>query len=391
MSTDAWPLFKSIGSIDQRTTVPSCLRDRHQWIVWRPVGDKKVPCDPETGTVGVDATDPETWLPYENALETVRKDGYGLGYVLTEDGPAVFIDFDNVRNQATGELHPVAQGMIDQADSWADISVSGTGVHILVNGALPDDIRIPKTDLPNHPDYPHATMEVYESGRFIAMSGEKLPDTSDDLHVASDLMEDLVEDYGRETADTPETDNLGETAAPNLDLVAKAEAALRDFHNDSKTTQRARTFLHDLLHGRYKKRGFENDDGDADRSKAEFTLAGLLYGAFCRYGERETAPDLVRAYISHACRENQHADDGRPRKWIKRGARYRRKTIAYAVARFDQETWERWRQKRGTWRTWTDDYSDLTYDAVRDALAILAKSEPYPTKREVVDLAPHLW
>lgn len=208
---------------------------------------------------------------------------------------------------------------------------------------------------------------------------------ADDREIATVSADRLRIDDG----DTPrETTTTVDPVPPEIsdDDVAEGEAVLRDFHNDDRTTQRARDYLTDLLKGRYLARGFESDDdpGQSDRNEAEYHLFGLLYGAFRKYGNEADAERLARAYMGHACRENPYTADGRPRKW-NRDPAYRDGRARAAVRDFDLDVWDRWRRKRAKWRTWSDDYSDRTYEVVLGVTQSLAElNDTYPTRREIV-------
>ena len=54
----------------------------------------------------------------------------GIGYVFTESGPHCGVDFDHCRDPETGEVDPWALEKIHEIGSYAEISFSGTGVHI---------------------------------------------------------------------------------------------------------------------------------------------------------------------------------------------------------------------------------------------------------------------
>ena len=51
----------------------------------------------------------------------------------------IYIDLDHVRKTDTGEVEPWAKAIIDQFDTYTEISASGTGFHIVCKGNLPED------------------------------------------------------------------------------------------------------------------------------------------------------------------------------------------------------------------------------------------------------------
>ena len=65
----------------------------------------------------------------------------GIGFVFTPEDPYVGIDLDGARNPETGIIEPWASEIIAACASDTEISVSGTGVHIIIEGALPSGCR----------------------------------------------------------------------------------------------------------------------------------------------------------------------------------------------------------------------------------------------------------
>lgn len=174
------------------------------------------------------------------------------------------------------------------------------------------------------------------------------------------------------------------------DKIAVAEAAIRDFQSDSDTTGRSFKNLMDLVNGKYTK----YFAGSEPHSSAEYHLAGLLYGVFREYADSNDVQGLTRRYITYACRENRYADDGDVRKWLRRSVNgyhtfnYRQETVGRAIRDFNRNVWERWRSTKESWDTWSDDYSDIVYQAVFDAL--VPRNGRYPTRKEVIEIAQSL-
>jgi hypothetical protein len=150
--------------------VPAELRALHQWVAWKlepPLrqGDKwrKVPYSPTTGT-RASTTDPTDYGAFDEALTLWRqRDMTGVGFVFTEADPYVGIDLDGCVDPNTGHVSDWAREIIDELDSYAETSTSGTGVHVLVKAKLPPTGR------------KAGNLEMYESGRYFAMTGRLLP------------------------------------------------------------------------------------------------------------------------------------------------------------------------------------------------------------------------
>src|SRR5437868_5823328 len=97
--------------------IPSELRERPHWLVWRlelTVDSQgrekwtKVPYNARTGAKA-SSTDRRTWATFAAALDTYQRSGYdGLGFVLSPDDPYAGIDLDHCLTATTGTLLPWA-------------------------------------------------------------------------------------------------------------------------------------------------------------------------------------------------------------------------------------------------------------------------------------------
>ncbi len=148
--------------------IPHDLRARPQWVLWRweerDGNWTKVPIDPRTGW-RADSTNPASWGTFEEALDRAQEEGVaGIGYVLSADDPYVGVDLDKCRDPLTGIANE-ALGITRQLNSYAEISQSGTGLHIFVRGTLPAG-----GNRKGH-------IEMYDRGRFLIVTGHHLPDT----------------------------------------------------------------------------------------------------------------------------------------------------------------------------------------------------------------------
>ena len=147
--------------------VPDELKGLLRWVNWqfieREGKSTKVPVDPNTGDPA-SCADPGTWGTYAEALARFNRDTVdGIGFQLGDSYAG--IDLDDCRNRETGEIEPWAQEIIDGLNTYAEISPSGNGVHILAKGSLPPRGRR------------KGQVEMYSSGRFLTMTGAHLKGT----------------------------------------------------------------------------------------------------------------------------------------------------------------------------------------------------------------------
>ena len=144
--------------------VPQLLLRKDRWLGWRWEWDKnkwtKPPIDIRRDRLGK-STDPTTWCDFATALRAAEG-GFvdGIGFALG-DGFAG-IDFDNCRNRITGSLSPVVGACINRLDTYGEISPSGEGVKLIVQGALPKGRRA------------SGNVEMYDRGRYFTVTGHRL-------------------------------------------------------------------------------------------------------------------------------------------------------------------------------------------------------------------------
>lgn len=143
---------------------PSVLRKRAQWVLF---DEKKVPRQVRNPAWGASSTDSDTWATYKKAL--ISKNGMGIGYVFSREDPFVGIDFDNCVKK--GRIDATVQEIIDELDSYAEYSPSGTGIHCIVRGVLRTDQHLTE-------GVPWGgKLEVYADGRYFTVTGRHVPGT----------------------------------------------------------------------------------------------------------------------------------------------------------------------------------------------------------------------
>src|SRR5215218_2875098 len=143
---------------------PEELRQRRQWVVWkleeRDGKPTKVPYI-AGGSGKASSTDSLTWRSFEEAVQALETGRYnGIGFVFSSGDPFAGVDLDDCRDPETGELEEWAAKIVEAFGSYAEVSQSGTGVHIIVKGKAPNKKR--------------GKVEAYGLERFFAMTGQVL-------------------------------------------------------------------------------------------------------------------------------------------------------------------------------------------------------------------------
>jgi putative DNA primase/helicase len=138
--------------------IPQELKARPQWVVWKAVGAKpdKVPYSPRTGR-RASSTDILTWSTFQEALEAYENGDYaGLGFVFSSADPYTGIDLDDCVDE-DGEIALWALEIVRYFDSYTELSATGTGLHVIVRGEIPNRRK--------------DEVEVYSSKRFFTVTG----------------------------------------------------------------------------------------------------------------------------------------------------------------------------------------------------------------------------
>lgn len=117
--------------------IPAELRVLPQWVC---AGPDKNPINPRTGQQA-SVSDPNTWATFNEAKAAGYKH---VGFVLTKDDPYCIIDLDEPQNADQADRH---QRIYNAFNSYAELSQSGKGVHIVVKGHIPSGVRRDKVEL----------------------------------------------------------------------------------------------------------------------------------------------------------------------------------------------------------------------------------------------------
>lgn len=285
---------------------PDVRRGRHTWVCWRyEYRDdewRKVPIDPATGT-RASATDDSTWHTFQKAWDYHSHpdtDTDGVGYVFTDAGPIVGVDLDDCRDPDTGDLDQWAQDVLDALDGYAEVSTSGTGVHVWVRGALPDA-----------DGNRSGKVEMYDTERYFAVTGQHIDGTPDTIPDRQDALAAVhAEHVGGDRETDPAEDrspgsNQGVTSEkpPSGDGFDGSDA---DLIENAKNAENGDYFT-DLWNGRWRRHthrwpGWSPGNGP---SEADAALCNLL--AFWTGDDRERIDRLFRQ--SGLMREKWERDD----------------------------------------------------------------------------------
>jgi putative DNA primase/helicase len=306
-----------MGALPTTEALPAPLVTREQWVAWRPQErdgkQTKVPINPSTGRFA-SATDPETWTDFATAREYATDRTGGVGFVFTDEDPVVGVDLDDCRVPETGSMTEDAEAIVEALDSYTEISPSGTGVHVLVEGTLPDGR--------NRRDW----VECYETARFFTVSGDHVEGTPTQIEPRTD---ELTRVHSRFLSpNEPGGSTGGEADAPDQ---AESESNSGSGEqtsggtslSDTAVVERARSAANGEKFSRLW-RG--STSGYDSHSEADMALCSML--AFWTGGDSDQIDRLFReSGLMREKWDEQHFADG---------STYGEKTIERVVASTDE-------------------------------------------------------
>ena len=131
--------------------IPSELKALPNWVN---CASDKIPRDPKTGT-NAKSNDATTWGTFEQALDAINKYGFAyIGFVFDGRHGYFGVDLDHCLNNSD-----FCDEFVNTLQSYAEISRSGDGLHIICKGKLPDGAKR------------RGGVEMYSVGRYFIMTG----------------------------------------------------------------------------------------------------------------------------------------------------------------------------------------------------------------------------
>lgn len=171
--------------------IPNELKQYPNWICWRSIPQPrpndpdhigKIPINPKTGG-NAQSNNPDTWSSFDVVVKAAEN-FTGIGFMFG-NSPFFGVDIDGVeediREYINGGSGIVAE-FICGLQSYAELSPSGKGIHIICRGTLPNGGRR------------KGNVEMYESGRFFTVTGNGISNY-DRVSDCTDAIKALHEKY----------------------------------------------------------------------------------------------------------------------------------------------------------------------------------------------------
>ena len=150
--------------------IPNELKQLNHWVCWKRVKDpkhpekpKKVPINARTG-MEAKSDDPSTWCDFSTAAASAVEFA-GIGFMFSGSG-YFGVDIDGIADEifsfTSGEYSDdnIVAEFTSALGSYTEFSQSGAGIHIICRGKLPGE------------GCRHENVEMYDSGRYFAMTGD---------------------------------------------------------------------------------------------------------------------------------------------------------------------------------------------------------------------------
>ncbi len=144
--------------------VPAELKALDRWVCWKMVerGGRrtKMPVCAASGKMA-SSTDAATWCSFEQAVAAVERLGAsGIGLVFGPDRAYTGLDLDHVLHD--GVLEPGYRWVLEEASTYAEVSPSGDGLHLIFRGSKPEGAERCRK----------GPVEMYDRDRFFTITGD---------------------------------------------------------------------------------------------------------------------------------------------------------------------------------------------------------------------------
>ena len=171
--------------------IPPELKEYDHWVCWKAKSKAngefdKTPINAKNGA-NASVSDPSTWGSYARALKfykTHKKTIAGIGFVLTKDTPFAGGDGDHCRDPETGEITEPVKKILQNFNTYSEVSPSGTGIRFFCLGELAGR-GVAKDGV-----------ELYDTGRFLTVTGEHLPEYGNAIEERQEELSTLYEKLG---------------------------------------------------------------------------------------------------------------------------------------------------------------------------------------------------
>lgn len=187
--------------LDKYSVFPAELKTVKQFVCW--VGSDKIPKNPYTGN-NAQSNNPNTWGTFEEACEACKKYNFdGIGFMFAP--PYFGVDLDHCLDNTD-----FCDEFVETLQSYAEISKSGEGIHIICKGTLPDGARR------------RGGIEMYSHGRYFICTGNVYNPAYTDIKDCTESIKVLHSKYLPDNTPKVETHRAVEIDLSDTEIIDKA-------------------------------------------------------------------------------------------------------------------------------------------------------------------------
>jgi primase-polymerase (primpol)-like protein/phage/plasmid-associated DNA primase len=230
--------------------IPDEMKSVKQWVCWKYQEVKgrktKVPYQPNEQKA--DSMNQQTWSSFEDVCK-VADDFDGIGFVFSNNSRIMGLDFDHIRDPISGEWDTEALEEIKNLNSYAEMSPSGTGAHVICIANVPGVRRR------------EGSREMYDTGRYFTVTGHHIEGTTKTIQPAQEAVNALYYKWFNQN---------------------KGKWEVRNEKNEKQSPQMSDNEILNLCENAKNHKKFIKlyDKGDISgypsRSEADFALCGLM-------------------------------------------------------------------------------------------------------------------
>ncbi len=182
-----------------QNNIPEELRKQPNWVCHR----DKVPVSAVTGQ-NASCADPSTWCTFETAIAYADANDLGIGYQFSAADDIVGIDIDHCIIKECIDDNRI-KNILKEANSYYEVSPSGTGVHIYVRGTWDSKRYGNKANLGDG-----MAIEVYNESRYFTVTGHKPEKVPSTINKAQGALDQIAKEFFTEKSAS--SANIGNSA-----------------------------------------------------------------------------------------------------------------------------------------------------------------------------------
>ena len=177
--------------------IPAELRNLPQWILWKAEkkGGRYTKIPYQVDGNEARSNDRRTWSTFATAVKFYEETNTdGIGFVFSRQDNYIGIDIDDCVTYTADDtekenpiINDFAAEVIETLDSYTEYSVSGTGIHIIIKGSLPQSVVGTGRKSTKY------GLEIYQYGRFFTMTGYR--ENSNDIYERTEELAEVFEKY----------------------------------------------------------------------------------------------------------------------------------------------------------------------------------------------------